>query len=229
MLKLISQFLLVSSICFLCACKLDNGNSAVNTKVQPPIVTPNIEPKTATEADQRMAWQKPERVIAALGNIEDKTIADLGAGIGYFSFKLLPKCQKVIAIDIDKDITQILTGFKNTMNEEQQQKFDVRLATPSDSRLQDQEVDVILIVNTITFIGDRVSYLEKLRSHLKENGQVFIVDFKSKRLPEYVEAPDYVDRVYVHKLEDELEAAGYSNITVNDTTLDFQFMVSATL
>ncbi len=189
----------------------------------------NTENTSDKTSDPRMAWQKPEKVIAALGDIQGKVIADLGAGIGYFSFKLLPKCQKVIAIDIDKDVTELLTGFKNTMNDDQQSKFDVRLATPSESRLQSKEVDIILIVNTITFIEDRTAYLQNLRSHLKDRGQVFIVDFKSKRIPSYTEAPEISDRVYVHILEDELVAAGYKNIEVDDTTLDFQFMISAEL
>lgn len=210
------------------ACKPEVRTPESSTNQPLPNIT-SSEPKVEEPEDQRLAWQKPEKVIASLGNISDKIIADLGAGIGYFSFKLLSKCQKVIAIDIDPEITQILTGFKNTMSEEQKNKFDVRLATPLDSRLTDKEVDIILIVNTITFIEDRVAYLNKLKGHLKEEGQVFIVDFKSKRLPAYAEAPKISHRVYVHELEDELETAGFQNISVDDTTLDFQFMISATL
>lgn len=224
MRKSLYPILLVSFLFCLHACR--PGEPA---PVPSPTSTNSSSVPTAKQTDPRMAWQKPEKVIAALGNIQNKVIADLGAGIGYFSFKLLPKCEKVIAIDIDKEVTQLLTGFKNTMGEEQRTKFDVRLATPYDSRLKAKEVDIILIVNTITFIEDRTSYLQNLRTHLKDQGQIFIVDFKSKRIPSYAEAPEMTNRVYVHMLEDELEAAGYKNIVVDDTTLDFQFIVSADL
>ena len=60
-----------------------------------------------------------------------------------------------------------------------------------------------------------------------QGGEIFIVDFKSKRLPEYVDAPDFNNRVYIHQLEQELEDAGYQNIVVDDTTLDYQYMISA--
>ena len=50
------------------------------------------------DPDNRMVWQRPDVVIKALGNIENKVIADLGAGIGYFSFKLLSSAKKVICL-----------------------------------------------------------------------------------------------------------------------------------
>lgn len=177
--------------------------------------------------DQRLSWQKPDEVIAALGNIEDKVIADLGAGIGYFSFKLRGKCEKVIAIDIDRETIQVLNGFKSTLSEQQQSKFDVRLATPQDPQLRPQEVDVIFIVNTVGFFSDRKNYLSNLKNYLKKDGELFIVDFKSKHLPDYVGAAGFENRVYMHVLETELAEAGYKNIVVDDTTLDFQYMLSA--
>ena len=36
----------------------------------------------------RAAWQRPDAVVAALGLQGDETVYDLGAGSGYFSFRL---------------------------------------------------------------------------------------------------------------------------------------------
>ena len=58
---------------------------------------------------------------------------------------------------------------------------------------------------------------------------MFVVDYKNKRLPEFVPALDYSDRLVMYKLEEQLEAAGYKNITTDDTSLDFQYMISAEL
>src|ERR1035437_11113103 len=49
----------------------------------------------------RAAWQKPDEVVAALGLQGNETVLDLGAGSGYFSFKLaqaLPR-GKVVGAD----------------------------------------------------------------------------------------------------------------------------------
>ena len=34
--------------------------------------------------------RKPDRVIDLLGPLKDKTVVDLGAGTGYFAFRLVP-------------------------------------------------------------------------------------------------------------------------------------------
>jgi len=177
--------------------------------------------------DERMSWQKPEQVIQSLGNLEDKVVADIGAGIGYFAFKLIPKSKKVIAIDIDPETTQILEAFKSTLRDDLKERFDVRLATANDPKLNDEEVDILFIVNTIAFLTPRVEYLRNIKNALKEGGRIFIVDFKTKKMPEYVHAPSYDQRLYMHILEEQLEAAGYSNISTDDTSLEYQYMVTA--
>ena len=179
------------------------------------------------QKDPRMSWQKPSSVISALGAIENKTIADLGAGIGYFSFKLLPKAEKVIAIEIDTQKIEILDGFKNTLNQNLQDKFETRLASPQNANLKSAEVDIIFIVNTIAYLQPRVQYLSNLIPALKPGGKIFIVDYKNKRLPDYVPAPEMSNRVYMNILEDQLEHAGFKLIESDDTSLEFQYMISA--
>ena len=176
--------------------------------------------------DKRMSWQKPNLVIAALGDISDKTIVDLGAGIGYFTFKLLPKAKKVIAVDIDQEKINVLNSFKNSLSDTTKSKIEVRLADAQNPNLKENEADLILIVNTVAYIEPRVEYFRNLRKSLTENGKLFIVDYKTKRLPDYTVAPDFSQRLYLHVLEEQLEQAGYTNIKTDDTSLDFQYMVS---
>lgn len=178
-------------------------------------------------SDERLTWQKPFTVINAIGDISDKVVVDLGSGIGYFTFKMIPKCEKVIAVDIDKDKLKILDGFKSTLSPEQQDKLEIRVASETDPNLKPQEADVILIVNTIAYLQPRVNYLSNLKKYLKPGGEIFIVDYKSKRVPSFVPAPPFDERLYIHILEEQLEQAGYNNIVTDDTTLDYQYMVSA--
>src|SRR5262250_2336948 len=50
------------------------------------------------EDPARKEWQKPDEVIAGLGPLSGKTVADIGAGTGYFSFPTAARGAKVIAI-----------------------------------------------------------------------------------------------------------------------------------
>ena len=50
---------------------------------------------------ERVVWQKPEVVIHKMGDLRNKKIADIGAGVGFFTFRLLQTSNEVIASDID--------------------------------------------------------------------------------------------------------------------------------
>jgi len=224
----LNSIVLLFAISLLIACKPEKTITPL-LDTQTESTNDDQQKKQSDPADERMSWQKPDLVIESLGNIDDKVIADLGAGIGYFAFKLLPKTKKVIAIDIDQEKVDILNGFKTTLRESLRKNFEVRLATFTDPNLEPEEVDIIFIVNTIAYIQPRVEYLKNLKAHLKKDGQIFIVDFKTKKMPEYVHAPPYSDRLYLHTLEMQLEEAGYSNIQTDDTKLEYQYIVSANL
>ncbi len=218
--------------CFGCN---DKKKESTEVSVSPPSTIIENSPADSGEeitgeaisADGRRLWQKPDDVISKLGDLEDKVVADLGAGIGYFSLRLLPKSAKVIALDIDKDKVKILNGFKSSLRPALAKKLDVRLVTPDNSRLNNNETDIILIVNTVAYIDNRVAYFKELKTSLKTDGQVVIVDYKTKKMPDYVHAPPYNEREYLHVLEDQLSQAGFGNITSDDTSLEYQFMVFA--
>lgn len=181
--------------------------------------------------DERSDWQKPQFIINQMGDLNGKTIADIGAGaLGYFVFKLIgqTEAQKVIAIDVDKEAITTLKQLKSNLSENQQRRLDIRLAESNDPNISDKEIDIALIVNTISYINERIKYFEELKSNLKEGGELIIVDFKTKRIPEFVEAPSYSERVYVDIVEEELYAAGFKNVVVDDTNLKYQYCLKAT-
>ena len=218
--------LILVIICVSCQTdsSVQNGTNSASdaTQITPQETYPlgsNIEPG-------RLAWQKPEFVIGLLGDLEDKVVADIGAGAGYFAFRLLNRASSIIAIEINPEMITLMDEFSAHLDSTLQIKFETRLATPDDAMLKNAEVDVMLIINTIGYIEGRSNYLTNLRSSLKENGRIVIVDFKMKQLPENI-APDRSNRVILLDLQDELEAAGYQLIYTDDTSLDFQYIVIA--
>lgn len=179
--------------------------------------------------DERANWQQPEKVMGMFSDLSDKVIVDIGAGIGYFSVLLLPKAKNIIATEIDRGLVEALNIIKEQSKERFPGKLEVRLATENDTNLKAQEVDAILIVNTITYIPDRVAYLKDIKSKLRPGGEILIVDFKTKKFPDFMNAPEFEDRVYLHVIEEELEEAGFTWLRSDDTSLDYQYMVLATL
>jgi len=217
-------FLLLSLGLFALSC----GNNSTTDKMEETITVEELpRSNTTNSSDSREAWQKPSLIMNKMGDLSERVIADIGAGTGYFAFRLLSKAKKVLAIEIDQEMIELMNSLSVTMPDGERQRFETRLATPDDPNLKDGEADDILIVNVIGYIEDRAAYLAKCRKALSDSGVIHIVDYKVKRLP--IEAPEYSNRVYIHLIEEELEAAGFKNILTDDTSLEYQYIIQASI
>ncbi|NND05703.1 MAG: DUF1698 domain-containing protein [Saprospiraceae bacterium] len=184
-----------------------------------------FEEKVSTYEDEnRDIWQKPDRVIHLLGPLEDKTVVDIGAGTGYFAFRLLAEADKVIAVEIDPEFVTFLEAKRAQLPTRLQRKFDVRLAQPDDPNLALHEADAVLLVNTYAYMQDRVNYFQNLKSKLSEHAKVVIIEFKMKEIPN---GPPDDEKVEMKTIMEELKLAGYSDILSDDRTLDYQYIVTA--
>ncbi len=124
----------------------------------------------------RDAWQKPDQVIAALNLKPGQSVADIGAGTGYFTVRLAksPAAPKVFASDLEPAMVEYLRrrvareGLKNVVAVQ---------ATAASPNLP-EPVDAVLIVNTWHHIATREAYFRGLAKALKPGGRVAIVDYK---------------------------------------------------
>jgi len=125
---------------------------------------------------QRESWQRPQEVVKALGLRSDETIADLGAGTGYFARRFAPHVAKVYAIDIDEKLLKIAKDGAPP-------NLETILAAPDDPRLPEGSVDTIFICDTLHHIANRAAYYPKLKKALKPGGRIVNIDFHKKPLP----------------------------------------------
>lgn len=169
------------------------------------------------EAPDRTEWQKPDKVIAVLGTLEGRTVADIGAGSGYFTFRITPRAAKVIAIDIDPRFIDYIDAKKNP-------KVEARLVAPDSPGLTQGEADVVLIVNTYHHIDDRVRYLTKLKAGMANGGVLVIVDYKQESTPH---GPPPEIRLAQSEVERELKAAGFTVEIADRETLAEQYILRA--
>ena len=212
----------------------DSGDSpplvATDTKAEDSSVTLTTPVKEGIRENygpERGIWQKPEIVISMLGDISDKTVADIGAGTGFFAKRLVQYAEKIIAIDADPSLIRYLDSIQVLeIPKDLQNRFETRLCPVTDSNLEDDEADIIMIVNTYIYLPNRVDYLRRLKAKLKENGKLLIINFKKKKLPPIIKAPQK-DRVPLYQLENELIEAGYRLEVIDDTSLDYQYIVLA--
>lgn len=205
-----------------------------STPVSNPNADPMLLPNTGEgnfenlvadyDSKDRGIWQKPDMVISLLGDLENKTVADIGAGTGYFTFRLVPKAKRVIAIDIDRRFIDLLDSVKVRLPEKYRDRFEARLAKPENPLLRPEEVDAVMIVNTYAYIDDRVQYLRTLLKGIVPGGQLLIIDFKKNNLPI---GPPEKYKIALGQVERELLTAGFRIHKIDKDALDYQYIILA--
>jgi SAM-dependent methyltransferase len=172
----------------------------------------------------RLIWQKPDMVINRLGDLSNKTVVDLGAGTGFFAFRVIPKAKKTIALDIDQRFVSLMDSAKRELPSELRNRFEARLVEPDNPKLKKGEADAVIIVNTYMYISERVAYMQRLRQGMSKGGLVLIVDYKEKTIPV---GPPVSAKVPLAMVEKELKQAGFKVTVLDDTSLDYQYIVTA--
>ena len=128
------------------------------------------------EDPSRDEWQKPHDVIVALNLKATDSVADIGAGTGYFARRFANHAGKVYAVDIDEKLLAI--AAKNAPP-----SLQTILSVPDDPRLLPQSVDVVFFCDVLHHIESRPAYYAKLATALKPGGRIVVIDFYKKDLP----------------------------------------------
>jgi ubiquinone/menaquinone biosynthesis C-methylase UbiE len=165
------------------------------------------------EDPKRDAYQKPQEVLAALELKKGQVVADIGAGSGYFTFRLaerLGEKGRVYAVDVSPDMILHMnrrirdTGARNVVT---------LLAPADDPLLAEGSQDKILIVNTWHHIENQPHYLALLKRILKPGGQIVMIDFHKRELPV---GPPLEMKIAREDLIRQMEAAGFRLLKEHD-------------
>lgn len=185
-----------------------------------------VEAPTRSTVQGRTIWHSPKTLTERLGNLSNKTVANIGAGpYGYFSIEIADEAKKVIAIDIDPKAIHFIDSMRlQLLPLAIQDNLETRLVGPDNPKLRFEEVDIVTIRETYAYLPNRIQYLKILRKGIKDGGKLLIVDFKMRKLPE---GPPQSEKVPLFQVERDLEEAGYRIELVDDLSLAYQYIVVA--
>ena len=156
------------------------------------------------ERPERAETEAPDQVVKQMKLKPTDVVADIGAGTGYFSFRMsrVVSNGKVYAVDIQPEMLAIIEQRKRTL------KIDnviTVLGTETDTTLPTQQVDVVLLVDAYHEFSYPREMMESIVRSLKPGGRVVQVEYRA-------EDPDVqikrLHRMSVDQARKEMAAAG---------------------
>jgi SAM-dependent methyltransferase len=117
-----------------------------------------------------------DRVMDILGITPGKTVADIGAGSGWFSVRAARRVTQtglVYAVDINPEAIRYV---QERMGREGIGNVKTILSKPEDPLLPAQSIDAVLLLKTYHEVADPVALLKNLHKSLRPGARVGIID-----------------------------------------------------
>lgn len=129
------------------------------------------------ERPSREVTEQPQQVIDALDLESTDVVADIGAGTGYFSFRISPKVPqgKVLAVDIQPEMIDIMNFLKKENNITNVEPI---LGSVTNPNLPDESVDLALMVDAYHEFEYPREVMEGVVRSLKPGGRVVLVEYR---------------------------------------------------
>jgi arsenite methyltransferase len=176
------------------------------------------------EDPKRDAYQKPHEVIQALQLKEGEAIADIGAGSGYFTFRLarhVGEKGRVYAVDVSPDM---IVHLNRRIRDLGISNVTTVLCSPDDPLLPDASIDRFFICDTWHHIAEHAQYLGLLKKMLKPGGQIVMIDYKKEPTPG---GPPPEMRISRDELVAEMEQNGF-RLASEQKFLPYQYFLTFT-
>lgn len=172
------------------------------------------------ERREREDEEKPQLVIDALNLKPTDAVADIGAGSGYFTFRISPMVSKgkVYAVEIGQVMIDFIDKKKADLG---LNNVETILGTVEDTRLPEGAVDVALLVDAYHEFSHPREMMESLYKALKPGGRVFLVEYKGED-PQIPIKP--LHKMTVEQVKKELSEVGFVWIKTYNT-LPFQHII----
>ena len=165
-----------------------------------------VSPIWADEASRDRAGEAAN-VIRLLGLGPGQTVADIGAGSGYYTVRVAPVVGPKGHV-IAQDVTQrYLDDLKQRVRKAGLTNVRFVLGAPGDPRLQPNSVDVALLIHMYHEIAQPYALLDRLRASLKPGGRIAIVD---------LDRPSEQHGMPKATLVCEVRSVGYDLVSITD-------------
>ena len=174
------------------------------------------------ERSNREDEEAPSKAIAALNLKETDVIADIGAGSGYYTFRLAPLVPKgkVVAVDIQAEMIAFLENKEKKLG---LTNVEAHLGTVEDTKLKPDSIDAALMVDAYHEFSHPREMMESIFKALRPGGRVILLEYRAED-PTVPIKP--LHKMSVAQSRKEMEVVGLKWKSTDSTLLPWQhFMI----
>jgi precorrin-6B methylase 2 len=173
------------------------------------------------ERAERETEEKPALTIEALEIKPGSTVADLGAGSGYYSFRVAPlvgPTGKVLAVDIEPSMLEVIDARAR-----REGIGNVRTVHSSaqDPHLPPASVDLVFMVDVYHELEYPYEIMQKVREALKPGGRVALIEYRAEDPAVMIKSVHKMSQVQILR---EMQAVGLRPVKTV-TTLPLQHLL----
>jgi len=155
---------------------------------------------------EREAEEAPDRALDAIGIARGATVADVGAGVGYFTWRLAERVGpngEVYANDIQPEMLDLL---RKNVAARHLTNVEPVLGREDDPRLPAGRIDLVLLVDVYHEFSQPQKMLDKIRESLKPDGRLVLLEYR-KEDPSIPIRPEH--KMSVSEVRAEVEPEGF--------------------
>jgi ubiquinone/menaquinone biosynthesis C-methylase UbiE len=161
----------------------------------------------------RDAEERPDSLVNALEIPAGATVAEIGSGTGYFTWRLAEKAGpggKVFAVDIQQ---KMLDSTAETMKKHRLSNVALVLGGEDDPHLPSASLDLVFMANSYHEFSNPQAIITAVSRALKPDGRLVIVEFAEGRP---FGPQDKTERMTINQIRAEIEPLGFELDRVMD-------------
>lgn len=131
------------------------------------------------ERDERQGEENTALAISKLPITASSVVADIGAGTGYYTFRIAPKVPqgKVYAVDVQDESVQFLQKKAKQLGLE---NVEVMKGNAQSPNLPENSVDLAIMVDVYHELEYPHEMLQALRKSLKADGKILLLEYRAE-------------------------------------------------
>jgi len=158
----------------------------------------------------RDAEEMPDRVLDALEIPRDAVVTDIGAGTGYFTFRLAARAAQVIAVDLND---AMLGAIRAEAGRRGMANIETRRGLPASPGMAPASTDLVLLANAYHEFAEPEAMMAAIARALRPGGRLAMIEYRGEDV--YAPMPE-LHKMTLREMRSEMESMGFETLRVLD-------------